>query len=46
MNDEEQKNLWQGLKSLWQEQKPSGEPALTGRPRASDACVDAVRRQH
>jgi len=28
MNDEEQKNLWQGLKCLWQEQKPSSDPAL------------------
>jgi CubicO group peptidase (beta-lactamase class C family) len=29
MNDQEQKNLWQGLKCLWQEHKPSGDPALT-----------------
>jgi len=29
MNDQEQKNLWQGLKCLWQEQKPAAAPALT-----------------
>jgi hypothetical protein len=29
MNDEEQKNIWQGLKCLWQEQKPPGNPILT-----------------
>ena len=40
MNDEEQKNLWQGLKCLWQEQKPSGEPALT-----ADEQIAAMRRK-
>jgi CubicO group peptidase (beta-lactamase class C family) len=29
MNDQEPKDRWQGLKCLWQEQKPSGGPALT-----------------
>ena len=40
MNDEEQKNLWQGLKCLWQEQKPSGEPALT-----ADEQIAAMRKK-
>ena len=40
MNDEEQKNLWQGLKCLWQEQKPSGDPALT-----ADEQIAAMRKK-
>ncbi|PYK01356.1 MAG: hypothetical protein DME23_04305 [Verrucomicrobia bacterium] len=40
MNDEEQKNLWQGLKCLWQEQKPSSDPALT-----ADEQIAAMRKK-
>src|SRR5437660_4604030 len=40
MNDEEQKNLWQALKCLWQEQKPSSQPALTG-----DEQIAAMRKK-
>src|SRR5438552_15254862 len=40
MNDEEQKNLWQGLKCLWQEQKPSGDPTLT-----ADEQIAAMRKK-
>src|SRR5271157_4082686 len=40
MNDEEQKNIWQGLKCLWQEQKLSGDPALT-----ADEQIAAVRKK-
>jgi CubicO group peptidase (beta-lactamase class C family) len=40
MNDQEQKNLWQGLKCLWQEHKPSGEPALT-----ADEQIAAMRKK-
>src|SRR3989442_9922041 len=40
MNDQEQKNLWQGLKCLWQGQRPSGEPALT-----ADEQIAAMRKK-
>jgi CubicO group peptidase (beta-lactamase class C family) len=40
MNDEEQKNLWQGLKCLWQEQKPSSDPTLT-----ADEQIAAMRKK-
>src|ERR1051326_73143 len=40
MNDEEQRNLWQGLKRLWQEQKPSGDPTLT-----ADEQIAAMRKK-
>ena len=40
MNDEEQKNLWHGLKCLWQEHKPSGDPGLT-----ADEQIAAMRKK-
>ncbi|HKS38699.1 MAG TPA: serine hydrolase domain-containing protein [Verrucomicrobiae bacterium] len=40
MNDEEQKNLWQGLKCLWQEHKPSGDPTL-----AAGEQIAAMRKK-
>ena len=40
MNDEEQKNLWQGLKCAWQEHKPSGDPTLT-----ADEQIAAMRKK-
>ncbi|HWN95747.1 MAG TPA: hypothetical protein VNT99_11990 [Methylomirabilota bacterium] len=40
MNDEEQKNLWQGLRCLWQEQKPSADPTLT-----ADEQIAAMRKK-
>src|SRR2546426_8158092 len=40
MNDLEPKSLWQGLKCLWQGQKPSGEPALT-----ADEQIAAMRKK-
>ncbi len=40
MNDQEEKNLWQGLKCLWQGQKPSGGPTLT-----DDEQIAAMRKK-
>src|SRR5207245_11364685 len=40
MNDEEQKKLWQALKCLWQEQKPSSGPALP-----ADEQIAAMRKK-
>jgi hypothetical protein len=40
MNEQEPKDFWQGLKCLWQEQKPSGEPALT-----ADEQIAAMRKK-
>jgi CubicO group peptidase (beta-lactamase class C family) len=40
MNDEEQKNLWQGLKCLWKEHKPSGDPTLT-----AEEQIGAMRKK-
>jgi len=40
MNDDEQKSLWQGLQCLWQEHKPSGDPALT-----ADEQIAAMRKK-
>lgn len=40
MNEQEPKDLWQGLKCLWQEQKPLGGPALT-----ADEQLAAMRKK-
>ena len=40
MNDEEQKNLWEALKCLWQEQKPSGDRTLP-----ADQQIAAMRKK-
>ncbi|MGA2662814.1 MAG: hypothetical protein ABSH34_35485 [Verrucomicrobiota bacterium] len=40
MNDQEEKNLWQGLNCLWQGQKPSGGPTLT-----ADEQIAAMRKK-
>src|SRR5258708_6077312 len=40
MNEQEPKDLWQGLKCLWQGQKPSGEPPLT-----ADEQIAAMRKK-
>ena len=40
MNDQEPKDLWQGLKCLWQEHKPSDNPTLT-----ADEQIAAMRKK-
>lgn len=40
MNEQEPKDLWQGLKCLWQGQRPSGEPTLT-----ADEQIAAMRKK-